>query len=77
MGWKTKALIQNIIAKLPDDIGNKTYYAIQRKFGGLKGDQNFRIKSLQDSKIIWESIIRNSYIPEEKNMACPRLIKPV
>ena len=66
MEWKIKALIQNIIARLPDDIGNKTYYVIQKKFGGLKGDHDFSIKSLQDSKIIWESIIQNSCIPEEK-----------
>ena len=36
MNWRTKARIQNAIAMLPESFSNSVYYAIQRKFGGLK-----------------------------------------
>jgi len=36
MHWKTKALIQNMVAKLPQRLSYKCYYWIQRKYGGLK-----------------------------------------
>ena len=36
MDWKRKALIQNLIAKLPSKLSYDTYYYVQRKFGGLK-----------------------------------------
>jgi hypothetical protein len=36
MKWKQKALIQNLIAKLPPKLSYSTYYFVQRKFGGLK-----------------------------------------
>ena len=35
-GWKTKALIQNIISLFPRKISNELYYQVQRHFGRLK-----------------------------------------
>lgn len=35
MNWKTKALIQNSIGKLPESLADAIYFYVQRKFGGL------------------------------------------
>lgn len=36
MHWMIKAGIQNSVALLPDPLSNQVYYAIQRRFGGLR-----------------------------------------
>ena len=36
MNWKRKAFIQNAIAKLPSALSRRLYYALQRRFGGLR-----------------------------------------
>ncbi|MFQ5630977.1 MAG: hypothetical protein ACE5I1_19575, partial [bacterium] len=36
MNWKTKALIQNSISKLPESFADAIYFYMQREFGGLK-----------------------------------------
>ncbi len=36
MHWMMKAAIQNAIALLPDPLSHETYYAMQRRFGGLR-----------------------------------------
>jgi hypothetical protein len=36
MHWKTKALIQNLIARLPDPPRQSVYHALQRRFGGAE-----------------------------------------
>lgn len=36
MHWMIKAGIQNSVALLPDPLSNHVYYAIQRRFGGLR-----------------------------------------
>lgn len=36
MNWKTKAIIQNMIARLPERLSLPTYYFLQRRFGGLR-----------------------------------------
>lgn len=36
MHWMIKAAIQNAIALLPDPLSHDTYYAMQRRFGGLR-----------------------------------------
>jgi SAM-dependent methyltransferase len=36
MHWKYKATIQNVIGRLPPDLGNPIYYQLQRRFGGLR-----------------------------------------
>lgn len=36
MKWKQKALVQNIIAKLPSELSYELYYIAQRRFGGLR-----------------------------------------
>jgi len=36
MHWKHKASIQNLLGRLPPDLGNPIYYKLQRRFGGLQ-----------------------------------------
>jgi len=36
MNWRLKAVIQNLIDKLPSAISHPVYYRVQRNFGGLK-----------------------------------------
>ena len=36
MNWMFKALVQNSVALLPDAWSHRVYYAMQRRFGGLK-----------------------------------------
>jgi len=36
MHWKHKAAIQNLVARLPSPVSHAAYYAIQRRFGGLR-----------------------------------------
>lgn len=36
MNWMFKALVQNSVALLPDPWSHRVYYAMQRRFGGLK-----------------------------------------
>ncbi|MFC1951163.1 methyltransferase domain-containing protein [Chloroflexota bacterium] len=36
MKWKLKSLIQNAVSMLPSSLSYRTYYWIQRRFGGLK-----------------------------------------
>lgn len=36
MNWMFKAFVQNSVALLPDPLSHRVYYAIQRRFGGLK-----------------------------------------
>ncbi len=36
MQWKTKATIQTVIARLPRRLGDRLYYVMQRRVGGLK-----------------------------------------
>ena len=36
MNWKLKAAIQNIIAQLPEVIGNQLYFQVQYHFGNLR-----------------------------------------
>ncbi len=36
MRWKHKATIQNVIGRLPSNMGNPIYYQLQRRFGGLR-----------------------------------------
>lgn len=40
MHWKTKAIIQNTISKLPLSMSYVLYYWVQRHFGGLKKPMN-------------------------------------
>ena len=39
MHWMIKAGIQNSVALLPGPISHRVYYAIQRRFGGLRSIQ--------------------------------------
>lgn len=36
MNWRLKALVQNLIVKLPEVISYPIYYKVQRNFGGLR-----------------------------------------
>ena len=36
MKWKNKALIQNLVSKLPENLSYNIYYWLQRKFGALQ-----------------------------------------
>jgi len=36
MNWKLKAIIQNLVEKLPPNLSYALYYYMQRKFGGLQ-----------------------------------------
>lgn len=46
MQWKTKAALQMAIAALPSKISYAVYYAVQRRFGGLRSvDPTFRLLS--------------------------------
>jgi len=36
MRWKLKAAVQNAIARLPEGVGNRVYFWLQRRFGGLQ-----------------------------------------
>ncbi len=36
MRWKHKATIQNLIASLPPNVGNRAYYYLQSRYGGLR-----------------------------------------
>lgn len=36
MKWYVKAAVQNAVAALPDRMSHATYYALQRRFGGLR-----------------------------------------
>jgi len=64
MKWKTKALIQNIIAALPDSISYSSYSFFQKKIGGLK---NFNpTKKLVSAKNVWTEIITAGKSPVGK-----------
>lgn len=64
MKWKTKALVQNVIASLPNDISYKSYYFFQRTVGGLK---NFNpTAKLIAAKKVWQQIIASEYKPIDK-----------
>lgn len=45
MHYKTKALIQNMISRLPSSLGDKLYYILQRNAG--------KLKTIDATEIIW------------------------
>jgi len=54
MNWKHKAILQNLVAKLPDSISLAIYYKLQRQFGGLRSiDPTSR---LQAGISIWDRL---------------------
>ena len=66
MRWKINSRIKNLIAMLPDFIGDNVYYFIQRKFGGLKKSDTLYLQNIAASKKIWTLIILSKKEPRNK-----------
>ncbi len=66
MRWKINSKIKNLVAMLPDFIGDNIYYFIQRIFGGLKKTQNIYLQNIATSKKIWTLIIASEKEPDNK-----------
>jgi hypothetical protein len=66
MHWKTNSKIKNLIAMLPNAIGDKIYYLIQRKFGGLQKKRALNIPNIQISRKIWDLISISGNEPKNK-----------
>ena len=66
MRWKINSRIKNLIAMLPDFIGDNVYYFIQRKFGGLKKSETLYLQNIAASKKIWTLIILSKKEPRNK-----------
>lgn len=54
MHWKHKAILQNLVAKLPDTLSLAVYYKLQRRFGGLRSIDP--TKRLQAGISIWDKL---------------------
>lgn len=64
MNWKSKALLQNVVAILPKRPSYSTYYWMQRTFGDLKRINV--IEKLAGGKQTWEILKKNGYDPAGK-----------
>ena len=56
MNWKTKALVQNVVARLPSRLSYKAYYWLQRRYGALRSVHP--VSTLQAAVEIRESLER-------------------
>lgn len=66
MHWKTKARIQNLLAKLPSALSYEAYYQAQRWFGGLRNSRVSDFGRIDSAVSIWQLAQKCGGRPEGK-----------
>jgi SAM-dependent methyltransferase len=64
MKWKNKALIQNLVSKLPENFSYNVYYWMQRKFGALQSTNPINVLTSRVNTM--QYIHRNGHTVEGK-----------